>query len=396
MFGWEYPPVHCGGLGVACQGIVRGLLDHGAHVTLVLPHGDAQEENVDVRNSVDGGMRMLKAPTVLQPYAGATVAESFQLNTGTAMNALYGPDLGNAVEQFTEQAVALTADCEPDVVHAHDWMTFGAGIRAARHHRRPLVAHVHATELDRTDFHPCQWIYDRERHSLLQAECVIAVSQYTRALLVREYGIPESKIRVVHNALPQNVSPTMQKTTDVHRRHPLVLFLGRLTVQKGAHQFLEAAKLVADFRSDVQFVIAGDGDLLPELMHKMCVLGLQDRVVFAGKVTSPEAMTLYQKASCFVMPSVSEPFGLVALEAIANGTPVILSRQSGAAEVVHNAFVVDYWDTEKMADCILTIIREEPLRRQMRAEAPHILSRLTWKNQAAQILSVYRSLSEEC
>lgn len=172
----------------------------------------------------------------------------------------------------------------------------------------------------------------------------------------------------------------------------MVLFLGRLAIQKGPLHFLEMAAMVHRINPDVQFVIAGDGQMLPSLLHQTVHMGLSDCVTFAGKVTAAEARQLYAQASCFVMPSLSEPFGLVALEAIAQGTPVILSKQSGASEVIGHAFKVDFWDTEKMADCVLTILREKPLASQMTAEAPRVLQKLTWENQAAKVLSIYRNL----
>jgi glycosyltransferase involved in cell wall biosynthesis len=172
----------------------------------------------------------------------------------------------------------------------------------------------------------------------------------------------------------------------------MILFLGRLALQKGAWQFLEMAAQVHRLQPDVQFVIAGDGHLFGELVERAISLGLQECVSFAGAVSGPEARSLYGQASCFVMPSLSEPFGLVALEAIAQGTPVILSRQSGAAEVVRHGFAVDFWDTAKMADCALTILRDEPLQKQLTGYAPDVLRHLTWENQASQVHAVYREL----
>jgi glycosyltransferase involved in cell wall biosynthesis len=398
MFGWEYPPAHCGGLGVACQGIVRGLLHHGARVTLVLPHDRAAEDGVDIvyPHTQQLASAVLKVPSLLQPYDSVDAyADRFsvvdaKLRTGAGISQLYGSDLGAEVERFTSLAVDMTKHVQPDVVHSHDWMTIEAGVRAAKHHGKPLVAHVHATELDRTEFRPNTWIYDRERRGLLQADHVIAVSDYTRKLLVAEYGLRAEKITVLHNGTFD--SPSSAKRTIDVGPHPLVLFLGRLTVQKGAHYFLQAARKVSALRPDARFVVAGDGYLLPQLLTQACELGLADRMVFAGKVSGSEARKLYAKAACFVMPSVSEPFGLVALEAIAHGAPVVLSRQSGAAEVVQNALLTDFWDTERMADCIVTLLREHPLAQAMRSQTPHILGNLTWKRQANKILSLYKKI----
>jgi len=398
MFGWEYPPFHTGGLGVACQGMVRGLLQNGVKVTLVLPMDVDKHPESDYLRGPSTEIPVIRfVPSALQPYEGM---EEFAMRmqregktVGTSVQDLYGPDLGEAVQRFADMSVAITEDIDADVIHCHDWMTYEAGIRAAEHHGIPLVAHIHATEFDRTDFHPNQWIYDQERRGFHAADKIIAVSNYTKNLLINHYGVPADKIAVVYNG--HESKPVVQAdiiTSEEKRKTPLVLFLGRLTVQKNPWQFLNAAALIHEQRPDVQFVMAGEGGMMGELMDQACALGLSDNIVFTGKVNRREADALYRSASCFVMPSLSEPFGLVALEAIAHGTPVVLSKQSGAAEVIEHAFKVDFWDTDYMADCILTILREEPLAEQLSSEAPHVLTRLSWKNQAAAIDSIYSQL----
>ncbi|MBM3227788.1 glycosyltransferase family 4 protein [Candidatus Peribacteria bacterium] len=390
MFGWEYPPRYFGGLGVACQGLVRGLLRHGVQVTLVLPHGESTEPGVDIRSFASADpLRILSVPSVLRPYDSP---ETFHTHTGDQQGMqkeLYGRNLGEAVEHYTATAVALTNNVNPDIVHTHDWMTMEAGARASKHHDCPLVAHIHATELDRTEFHPNEWIFKREIEGLTKAHHVIAVSQYTKNLLVKEYGIDPDKIGVVHNG--SEAQPFLMERKEAES-HPLVLFLGRLTVQKGVQYFLRAARIVLDHSPGVRFVVAGEGYLLPDLIAESLRLGLNQSIIFSGHVSSQEAATLFSKAACFVMPSVSEPFGLVALEAITHGAPVILSRQSGASEVVSNALLVDFWDTDRMADCILTVLREQVLGQEMRAHSSGILKRLTWKTQAKHLLAIYHSL----
>ncbi len=395
MFGWEYPPKHSGGLGVACQGLVRGLLKQNVAVTLVLPSSvDTGSDDVDLRHPGSDLFSSITVKSGLQPYDSLHTYAARMGSLPLPLSELYGPDLGSAVERYTAMSVELTKDVQPDVVHCHDWMTLEAGIRASRHHRRPLVAHVHATELDRTHFRPNEWIALRERNGLLQADKVIAVSNYTKSILTKYYGIPGDRIAVIHNGHDPHrthITPCVISKTGSAKR-PLVLFLGRLTVQKNPWQFLEIATKVRQLNPSVQFVMAGDGSMLPELIDRACELGLGDNMVFAGKVSNREALSLYAAADCFVMPSVSEPFGLVALEAIAHGTPVIVSKQSGVSEVLDHAFKVDYWDSDKMADCILTILREEPLAQQLRSEAPRLLQRLSWQNQAGKVHSIYHDL----
>jgi glycosyltransferase involved in cell wall biosynthesis len=255
---------------------------------------------------------------------------------------------------------------------------------------RPLVAHVHATELDRTHFHPNEWIYGHERWGLKQANHIITVSNYTKNILVQHYGIPADKISVIHNAseyVPLQDIPHGQEK----KRHPMVLFLGRLATQKGPLHFLAMAAQVHALRPDVMFVVTGEGHMLPSLINYTIKLGLQDCVMFTGRASNAEVHRLFTEANCFVMPSLSEPFGLVALEAIAHGTPVILSKQSGASEVIGHAFKVDFWDIEKMADCVLTILREQPLAEQLSAEAPRVLQKLTWEKQAGHVRSIYEN-----
>lgn len=397
MFGWEYPPRHLGGLGVACQGLVRGLLGHDVKISLVLPFAtDGAEEGIDILYPQDKHIETIRVNSLLLPYDSPEEYAQRLHAIPREMSQIYGENLGHAVHVFTETSVEVTKHLNPDVVHAHDWMTYKAGVHSARYHDKPLVAHIHATELDRTHFHPDEWIYGRERWGFEHADHIIAVSNYTKGILTQHYGINPDKISVVHNGSSetQHVESAHQqeKTAARKKKNPMVLFLGRLAIQKGPLHFLEMASIVHKFDPDVQFVIAGDGHMLPSLMHQVVQMGLEDCIVFAGKVSAPEARKLYAQASCFVMPSLSEPFGLVALEAIAHGTPVILSKQSGASEVVGHAFKVDFWDTEKMADCVLTILRETPLASQLTSEAPRILRKLTWENQASHVLSIYRNL----
>jgi len=305
MFGWEYPPKHLGGLGVACQGLVRGLLKHGTKVTLVLPHGEAEEDHgITLLSPTETQRATIRIKSSLQPYDSP---ESFLKRTVTSnipkggITPLYADDLGAAVHEFTELAVTLTKDTNPDVVHSHDWMTLGAGAAAAAYHHVPFVAHIHATELDRTHFRPNEWIYHQERNGLQKANHIITVSNYTKNILVREYGIAAEKISVVHNGTEEKVQATA--LTTMQPLHPMVLFIGRLTVQKGPFHFLEAARMVHDHMPNVEFVVAGEGYLLPELIERSCALGLERNAIFAGKVSSTEARELYKHASCFVMPS---------------------------------------------------------------------------------------------
>lgn len=399
MFGWEYPPLHLGGLGVACRGLVRGLRKHDVHITLALPHSGSTEDGVDFVSPTEATFETIRIASRLAAYDTADSYAWRMHKLPADVRDIYGEDLGQAIEYFTASAVEMTKDTAPDVIHCHDWMTYDAGIRAKRFHRRPLVAHIHATELDRTHFQPNMWIYERERRGFTEADRIIAVSNYTKSILIKNYGIPAEKISVVHNGNAEEFCnlPAGIRWEIPRRPYPMVLFLGRLAVQKGVHQFLAVAAEIHRMRPDVEFVIAGSGSQLGELVEKSIALGLERSVIFAGKVDSIEAKTLYAQADCFIMPSVSEPFGLVALEAASYGTPVIVSRQSGASEVLNHAFKVDYWDTQKMADCVLTVLRDDHLAHQLRSEVRRDLASLTWENQAGMVKSIYeQTLTTKC
>lgn len=394
MFGWEYPPLQQGGLGVACQGLVNGLLTNNTKVTLALPHPNPQKNSeLSIVYPHQENLLRVEIESGLQPYDTPSTFTQ-RKSEGDAQPELYGKGLIEAVAYFTDQSVLMTKNTKPDIVHCHDWMTYAAASKAAEHHRVPMVAHIHATELDRTHFSPNPDIYECERKGFQNATTIIAVSQYTKNILVEHYGIPASKIRVVHNGNTFAFDAPAQQIWNARSRkqNPMVLFLGRMTVQKGPWQFLDMACRVHKENADVQFVIAGDGHMFGEMIDRACALGLQDCMIFAGKVNTEEARMLYKEASCFVMPSVSEPFGLVALEAAAHHTPVIVSKQSGVAEVLPDAFQVDFWDTGKMADYVLTVLEDQQLAQYMTSRCETALTSLTWQNQAAHVRSIYKDI----
>jgi glycosyltransferase involved in cell wall biosynthesis len=351
-------------------------------------------DHPDIVTSDMSGCAVLSVPSAIRAYDDARSFAERLGHAGSKTHDLYGPNLAAAVEQYTVASVEASKDIVADVVHCHDWMTYAAGEAAAKMRHVPMIAHIHATEYDRTDFNPNPWIAEKEREGFLAADHIIAVSQYTKDLLIKYYGISGNKISVVHNGHDHVHSQSGSRMFIRHGTEhlPMVLFLGRLTVQKNPWQFLDMAKTIHNIRPEVQFVMAGDGGMLSKLVDRACDLGLSENMIFTGKVNTKEANKLFARADCFVMPSISEPFGLVALEAIGHGTPVVLSKQSGAAEVIDAAFKVDFWDTDKMADCVMTILREQPLAMQLKAEAPRVLQKLTWKNQAGHVHGIYRNI----
>jgi glycosyltransferase involved in cell wall biosynthesis len=274
----------------------------------------------------------------------------------------YDGDLVRKIHDYSNRCVGLTRLELFDVIHAHDWMTFPAGMAIAEFSGRPLVVHVHATEFDRSGENINRPIYDIERLGMNAASRVIAVSHRTKQIIVRRYGISSRKVTVVHNGIDYNrfVEPPSQ----VQRREKVVLFLGRITMQKGPEYFVRAAARVAERVEDVKFVIAGAGDQMPYIVGLVDELGLEDMVEFTGFLRGSDVDRAYRRADVYVMPSVSEPFGLTALEAARHGVPVVLSNNSGAGEVLkRGSLKVDYWDVEMMAKMIVSVLEYPRLQK---------------------------------
>ena len=408
MLGWEYPPRFVGGLGKASQGIARGLADLGAEVLFVLPRFRAGQGETRLRVSgarewlLEHGalvraenrrhaLRWLDVASSLQPYARPAVEPvrgTADAAPGDAA-ALYGSDLGREVMRFADSAAAIADDACADLVHAHDWMTFPAAIAAAERHGLPLFLHVHSTEYDRSGAGANPAIAAIEREACARATHVFAVSDYTRGVLVSRYGIDPARVSVVYNAPDADDLPPALPF-DAGPRQPWVVFLGRLTFQKGPDHFLRAAAEVTRLDPAARFLVCGSGDMLDGLKRQAHDLGIADRVEFRGFLAPGAVDRLLARSSLLVMPSVSEPFGLVALEALRAGTPVVLSRQSGVREVLGHSLQVDFWDHEKLADQILAVLRLPVLARQLVEEGRAQLARLSWDESAQRIVDAYR------
>jgi len=271
-----------------------------------------------------------------------------------------------------------------DAIHCHDWLTMKAGISIKEKTNTPLIITVHSTEYDRSGWlYPNQWFIDIEREGMEKADRVIAVSHFTKRVIVEKYGINPDKISVIHNAvypIPEN-----------HKKD-IVLFLGRLTIQKGAEFFLRAAQKVKDYEPDTQFVVAGIGDMLPRLITQALDLGISDKVIFTGRLTEEEVKHIYGISSVYVMPSVSEPFGITALEAISAGTPTIASKTAGFSEAFNNCLRVDFWDTDEMANKIISLIRYKPLHKTLAQEGKREIELFTWDRVADKTIEVYNGV----
>jgi glycogen(starch) synthase len=302
----------------------------------------------------------------------------------------YGAGLLDEVARFALASVRLAADVDFDVVHAHDWMTFPAGVAVARSSGKPLVVQVHASEYDRSGEHVNERVRDIEQMGLDAADRVIAVSRYTAGVLRRRYGIRDVRIRVVHNAVAQREGrPRREKRIE----EPIVLFLGRVTFQKGPEYFLEAAARVVAVLPEVKFVLGGSGDLLPGIIEAAAARGLGRHVHFTGFLRGRDVERMYAMADLCVMPSVSEPFGIAPLEAMTLDVPVIVSRQSGVAEILRNALKVDFWDVDDLADKILAVLTRPALRRHLVRAGRKEVRGLRWDVRGARVKRIYEEVA---
>ncbi len=389
MFGWEFPPHNSGGLGVATLGIVNALAKKNTDVTLVLPK-KLSVHTPYARIVCDSApyIRTHAINSPLSPY----------LSTGSYAKAsdgspLYGESLISEVHRYGVFGETLSKQEPHDIIYAHDWLSFPAGIKAKRASGKPLVVHMHATEFDRTSNAMVnQDVYDIERRGMHAADRIIAVSGRTKKTIVERYGIPEEKVHVVHNGIDESTAPVTPITQRLSKLkesgYDLVLFMGRLTLQKGPDYFLRAAAKVLTAHPKTFFIIAGSGDMERTLIEEAARLNIAHRVLFPGFLRGAEQSEAYAAADLFVMPSVSEPFGLTALEAMRAGTPVIISKQSGVGEATPSALQVDFWDVDKMAELIVSTLENPEQKVVLSAKGKDEAGLLTWERTALSIRDI--------
>ncbi len=368
MIGWEYPPFKAGGLATHCYGITHSLAENGVKIDFYMPK-TKQKSYSDNPN-----LKIVEVgETDIFPYDRPDSKEL----AGLFYDAVYRyNDIVLAKIQYNIKKYG-----KYDLIHCHDWLTMRAGVTLKEKTGLPLIITVHSTEYDRAGWlYPNQWFIDLERYGMEKADKIIAVSHFTKRVIVEKYGINPDKIEVVHNA----VYPIPEG-----QKKGIVLFLGRLTIQKGAEFFLKAAQKVKEHEPDARFVVAGTGDMLPRLIDQAIHLGISDRVIFTGRLTEEEVKHIYSISSVYVMPSVSEPFGITALEAISAGTPTIVSKTAGVAETFKNCLKVDFWDTDEMANKIISILKYDPLRSTIAQEGKHEIDLFTWNRVATQTIDVY-------
>jgi glycogen(starch) synthase len=441
MLGWEFPPFISGGLGTACYGLTKAMSALGTdvvfvlprpvstpfstHVRLVSPHVNSplaapatemrldEFENVTFR-TIDSQLsnpyerpsqyeqpirpnpaaqasaprsRMpsaAPAPAHSQPSAPSAMASSVPQATGQ-----YGGDLFAEVQRYANLAGEIAREESFDIVHAHDWMTFPAGMAVAAMKGVPLVVHIHSTEFDRSGPHVDQRIYDIERRGMHGAMKVIAVSSLTKGIITQHYGIEPDKVEVVYNAIDLNGSTFDEEKYSIHKDEKIVLFLGRITMQKGPEYFIAAAKKVLEVMDNVKFVMAGSGDMIRRTIEMAAAMGIGHKVLFTGFLRGPDVEKVFKMADLYVMPSVSEPFGIAPLEAMSHDVPVIVSKQSGVSEVLNHALKVDFWDINEMANKIVAVLKHPPLANTLREHGSFEVRRRSWADAAKACGSVY-------
>ena len=428
MFGWEFPPHIAGGLGTACYGMTRGLARNGVEVVFVMPraYGDEDQRFVRVVNAsdvetigtrdhefseellekvsfihIDSNMLPYISPEEYAAYhdefvrSGRTHEWTDVWKQRYTFSGKYGANLMEEVARYAMVAAQVAKDLEGqfDVIHAHDWLTYFAGIAAKRVSGKPLVVHMHATEFDRSGENINRRVYAIEKAGVQAADRVIAVSELTRRIVIGKYGIPADKVVTVHNAVRFGESEEAAPERAV--KDKVVTFLGRITYQKGPDYFVEAAAKVLQRVSDVRFVMAGSGDLMNHVVRRVAQLGIADRFHFTGFLKGGEVQRMFRLSDVYVMPSVSEPFGISPLEAMRSGVPVIISRQSGVAEVLDYAIKVNYWDVDALADAIYGLLTYPALGRMFASKGLEEVTGLKWTNAAAKIKTVYETVVAE-
>ena len=423
MFGWEFPPHIAGGLGTACYGIVKGLAYNGVQTLFVMPSasGDEDQSAAKIINASDvpvesfdstvdeflDKVKFVRIGSNMIPYVDPEefheMVESERrlqsenltkcIGTKFRFSGRYGSNLMEEVAHYAMVGgtIAMEHKDEFDIIHAHDWLTYLAGIAAKELTGKPLVVHVHATSFDRgTEDQIDSRVYDIEKRGMMAADKVIAVSDLTRNIVINKYGIDPEKVVTVHNAVDFSGRENVKVERGV--RDKVATFLGRITFQKGPEYFIEAAAKVLKRTKGVRFVMAGSGDMMNRCIRHVAKLGISDRFHFTGFLRGAEVQKMFAMSDVYIMPSVSEPFGISPLEAMRSNVPAIISNQSGAAEVLKYAFKVDFWDVDAMADDIYALLKYPALADFAAREGYEEVNRLKWNIATAKLKNIYESV----
>jgi glycosyltransferase involved in cell wall biosynthesis len=399
MIGWEYPPHNSGGLGVACQGITEALAERNHKLYFTLPYAiKSSPAHMTVMACRDPDW---ESPVTQPPFlAYSSLSDMVSATLDDSNSQVAAHDLATLPSSEIELKVSQYADLVAneakkhknkfDVIHAHDWMSFPAAMRVKNIANKPLVTHIHSTELDRIPSgNGSPYITHIEKVGMDASDVIVAVSNYTKRLLVQKYGVPDSKIRVVHNGMffSDSMNPGNHHFAP---DRPIIVFMGRLTAQKGPEYFVRLARHVIKDLPDALFVVAGHGDMYHRLLLQTAHEGLSAKVLFSGFVRHTQRETLLDRANVFIMPSLSEPFGLVALEAAERDTPVIVSKNAGVSEVLPSALTIDFWDLDAMSSAVVRLVKDPEYSRKVVQQHHKELQQVTWQAAAEKLENVYK------
>lgn len=412
MFGWEFPPHILGGLGTASYGLTKGMWECGdMDITFVIPKPFGDEERL-FANIIGASQTPIAWRDVSREYVENRIGKVmdpdlyFRLRDHiyADFNYMRTNDLGciefsgrypdNLLEEINNYSIvagviARTIPC--DVIHSHDWLTYPAGIHAKQVTGKPLVIHVHATDYDRSRGNVNPTVFAIERDGMNQADHIITVSNLTRQTVIEKYGIDPAKVTTVHNA----VTPLSEEYLNVQVEKPkdkIVTFLGRITMQKGPEYFVETAAKVLKNNHNVRFVMAGSGDMMDKMINLAAERGIADRFHFPGFQKGKQVYEMLKASDVYVMPSVSEPFGISPLEAMQMGVPSIISKQSGCAEILNNVIKTDYWDVDAMADAIYSIVTYPAMHRQLSEDGLAEVNQITWDKAGRKVIDIYNKV----
>ncbi len=423
MLTWEYPPFIVGGLGVACHGLFKALAEKGIKIYMILPTKEKVFFEIFSPFSADYPVAKIWNKKQIEPvplkfyefhylepkatYLSPTIKllekeievpkilpkeiSEVPIKILERINFILSQDnhLLSNVKTYTENVIEISEKINFDLIHAHDWLTYPAGLFLKKYFKVPLIAHIHATEFDRALGYGHPVIHEIEYLGLNSAERVIAVSKYTANIIKEHYKVPDEKIRVVYNAFTTETIPQKIKKF----KEPLILFLGRLTIQKGPRIFLDLAKeIIQRYNKKVRFLIAGAGEMERELMLEAASMGIGTQIMFTGFLTRSEVETALSMSDIVVMPSISEPFGIVALEAMYFGCALIISKQSGVSEIIENAYKVDFWDIQKMAKIIVELLENPEKLKDIQMKAQEEVKKIKWTDRAEKVISIYKEL----
>lgn len=400
MFGWEFPPFNSGGLGVACEGITKSLSSSGVDLTFVLPFKMKKNPPWCKFVSATESEDYISEKEIKEMFAGYT-SHSVDSENGKFVSSgnLLSGSLLSRVKSYGLKAPAIAKKYNHSIIHAHDWLTFPAGIMAKKTSGKPFVAHIHATEFDRSGSDNVnREIFEIEKDGFREADLVVAVSERTKKKVSEKYNINPNKIKVVHNGIDFNKNNSdIDHNLEILKKdgNQIVLFVGRITLQKGPDYFVEMAKKVLEYEPKTYFVVSGSGDMEGRMIEMVAKNGLSKNFIFCGFLRDKDLERIYRAGDIFVMPSVSEPFGLVPLEAMISEVPVLVSKESGVSEVISTALKSHFWDIDDMADKVVAVLRNKKLKNHLSLNGREEVKEIHWKKATDKLISLYGKLVSE-